>query len=443
MRFFAAACALALAGSLVACIPEDDPTQAPAPRFGPDGQIPPPSKAPAASDIDEAHDDPSVPLSTDPKKLLATVEALKDRLKDRPRDFNVNAALGNLFYDNAKYIDAVEYFGDALKISASAEARLLDGADANPARVIPADCRLDVPSEEDLAQGQKTRAFEAVVKTADALMEAQPAGAAACLGQLRPLVASVHARRGNSWYLAGNPEMAKKDHAVALALDDGHAEALFFMGALTLELAGGDEATIEEGAAYWRRLLEIAPDHSRAEIVRSTLPQVQTLFGRRPEPGRIHPSQGEPVMPGATETASGGAPLAPLAPGVAEAMAKIELTPELHAELDGKIVQGEAYLEQKQWQKALDTFMPVMPVRPSARLALGMGIALRELGKPSAERVLVQSGRMPGADVARSSFELAVFYEKTNPAQAKSLYLELAGDPVLGAQVAERLAALK
>lgn len=441
MRFFAAVCAVALAGSLVACIPEDDLTQAPAPRYGPDGQIPqrPASDAATADEVDH---DPSAPLPTDSKKLLATVESLKDKLKDRPRDFNVNAALGNLFYDNAKYIDAIEYFGDALELSAPTEARLLDGADANPARVVPAACRLNAPSKADLEKGQQMRAFEAIVETADSLLGSQPAGASACLAQLRPSIASVHARRGNSWYLAGNPEMAKKDHAAALALDDGHAEALFFMGALTLELARGEPAALDEGSAYWRRLLEIAPDHPRAEIVRSTLPQVPALFGPRPEPGRVHPSQGEPVMPGAT-AASGGEPLAPLAPGVAEAMAKVELTPELNAELDDKIVQGEALLEQKQWQKALDTFMPVMPIRPSARLALGMGIALREIGKPSAERVLIQSGRMPGADVQRSSFELAILYEKTNPAQAKSLYQDLAGDPVLGEAVAARLAALK
>lgn len=441
MRFFAVACALAFGGSLVACIPADDPTQAAAPRYGPEGQLPPPRPT-STADVEDFDDDPSAPLSSDPKQLLATVEALKDRLKDRPRDFNINAALGNLFYDNAKYIDAIEYFGDALVISNPIEARLLEGADANPATVVPQACRLDAPSEDELAQGHKTRAFEAVVAAADALLETKPASAAACLAQLRPLVASVHARRGNSWYLAGNPEMAKKDHAFALALDDGHPEALFFMGALTLELSGGDDAQLEEGSGYWRRLLEIAPEHPRAEIVRSTLPQVRTLFGRRPDAGRVHPTQGEPVMPGAAP-GTGGAPLAPLAPGVAEAMAKVELTPELHAELDGKIEQGEAYLEQKKWQEALDTFMPVMPVRPSARLALGMGIALRELGKPSAERVLVQSGRMPGADVQRASFELAILYERTNPAQAKELYSQLAGDPLLGEQAAARLAALE
>src|SRR5947209_1697686 len=51
----------------------------------------------------------------DPKELLATVEAMKAQLKDKPRDFAVDMALGNLFYDNGRYVEALEYYRDASK----------------------------------------------------------------------------------------------------------------------------------------------------------------------------------------------------------------------------------------------------------------------------------------------------------------------------------------
>lgn len=409
------------------CIPENDPTQAPPPRFGPDGPISPTDPSLVAP----VELDPNDPLPLDPKKLLQTVEGMRDKLKDRPRDFNVNVALGNLFYDNGKYIDAVEYFTDALVLAQPVEDELFADADASPAPVVPEGCRLDSPTESDVASGQKQRALESIASHAMALDASEKA---ACLRQLRPLLAGLHARRGNSWYLAGNPQMARKDHALSLKLEEGHPEALFFLGALTLELSAGDEDMIEEGATYWRELLAVAPDHPRAEIVRSTLPQVKTLFGRR-DPRPVHEPDGPPSL--------GGAPLAPLAPGVAEAMAQVELTPELNDQLDATIVAGEALLEEERWQEALDTFLPVMPVRPSARLALGMGIALRELGKPTAERVLTQAGRMPGADEPRARFELGVLYAKTNPAQAKKIFSELATHPTLGAEAAKRLNALE
>jgi len=71
-----------------------------------------------------------------------------------------------------------------------------------------------------------------------------------------------------------------------------------------------------------------------------------------------------------------------------------------------------------------------------------MGIALRELGKPTAERVLMNATKMPGADPARATLELAKFYEKSDVPQAKALLQQITSDPKYGAEAKTRLGKL-
>jgi tetratricopeptide (TPR) repeat protein len=291
---------------------------------------------------------------------------------------------------------------------------------------------MDRPGEAD---GERTsmRQFEQVVVAAKALEPTDPAGAAACMGQLAQLVATIHARRGNSWYLIGNPDKAREDHALALALNPKDVEALFFSGAMALETAHGDKAKMAEGKAYWERLLKVAPDHPRAALVRETIPRIEELFGAKPG------MEGRPAM--ADQGSGASAPMLP--PGMADSMQQVKHTPEMDAQLDKTTEAGEELLKKGEWQQALDTFKQVMPLRPSGRIALDMGIALRELGKPTAERVLMNATQMPGGDNERAKFELAILYEKTNPAQARELLQGLTGDPKLGADARARLAKLQ
>ena len=134
---------------------------------------------------------------------------------------------------------------------------------------------------------------------------------------------------------------------------------------------------------------------------------------------------------------------APLSAGVAEAASNVKLTPELSRQLDETLAGGEKLLTEAKWQEALDTFKGVMPLRPDGRVALGLGIALRELGKPTAERVLTQAMRMPGGDAPRATYELALFYEKADAAKARSLFESLASDSNWGPKSKVRLAGLK
>jgi tetratricopeptide (TPR) repeat protein len=395
---------------------------------------PPPDATPAAvKTAPDAGAQSDSALVADPKSLLATVDSMKEQLRNRPRDFSVDVALANLFYDNARYIEAIEYYTDAIDRAAETEKQLVGRPAAGSTARVPDGCRLDLPTKDDEKRGAKTRSFESVVALAASMAGTDPDGAAACERQLIPILAMVRARRGNSWYLIGNTEKARSDHAAALAIDPNDGEALFFSGALALETSQGAPSALAEGKAYWEKLLKVAPDHPRAALVRETLPRINELFGPK--------AQGGPEM-AAAEPAPGGASAPMLPPGMADAMQKVQHTPEMDAELDKTTDEGEALLAKRDWQQALDTFKRVMPLRPSGRIALDMGIALRELGKPTAERVLMNAARMPDGDSGRARYELAQLYEKTNPPQARSLYQDLLSDPHVGSQARARLAAM-
>src|SRR5919204_2895956 len=81
--------------------------------------------------------------STDSKALLAEVDRLKDQLRDRPKSFEVLSALGNLYYENGRYLEAIDSLRQALEISApvEAEAESLRKRGITPARDLPPECR--------------------------------------------------------------------------------------------------------------------------------------------------------------------------------------------------------------------------------------------------------------------------------------------------------------
>src|SRR5437764_15163118 len=74
--------------------------------------------APQAAAAPDASADPA-----DSKALLAEVDRLKDQLKDKPKTFEVLSALGNLYYENGRYLEAVDSLRQALEMSAPFEAR--------------------------------------------------------------------------------------------------------------------------------------------------------------------------------------------------------------------------------------------------------------------------------------------------------------------------------
>jgi Flp pilus assembly protein TadD len=369
---------------------------------------------------------PAADLDTsDSKKLLAAVDRMAGQLKDKPKSFEVLAALGNLYYENGRYLEAVDSFRQALELSAKAEgeADALRAKGVKPARELPLECRRSGPAY-GLAQ---------IAEQARKLAASDPAAALRCDDEALVQATAARARRGNALYLVGQPDGALREHKRVLMRVPDYPESLFFVGAITLEQSKGDKAQLEEGKKYWRRLLQVAPDHPRADIVRESLPKADELFAPKPvdalaagaqglppnhpplpsgaDDGRLRSatspetSGGEKVagnMPGAPMAHRGAAPGEPGAAGqdqgpspemirnVADAAAQTERTPELEKGLDDLTAQAEALLDQGKYQDARDHMVRVMPLRPQdARTAADLGAAMRGLGRADmAERVL-------------------------------------------------------
>ena len=347
----------------------------------------------------------------DPKALLAAVDRMQDQLKDKPKTFEVLAALGNLYYENGRYLDAIDSFRQALAISAPVEDRAqeLRKNKVKPAKDLPLECRRSGPSYglEQIAQA---------ARTLDKPHELR------CLESSLQTAIDARARRGNALYLAGNPDGALAEHRRVLAESPDYPESLFFVGAILLEQNRGDQANLEEGKKHWRRLLAVAPDSPRASIVKESLPRADQMFAskRAVAEGTLPPGHpdlsgqlpaGHPEVGGQVPAdhppIGGSAPNAPIAhrgatpeeapdvspqqlQAVAEAAQNTERTPELEKGLDQLTTQAEGLLDQGKYQEARDTIVRVMPMRPNdPRTAAVMGGAMRGLGRDAmAERVL-------------------------------------------------------
>lgn len=384
---------------------------------------------------------------TDSKALLAEVDRMKEQLKDKPKSFEVLGALGNLYYDNGRYLDAVDTFRQAEELAAPAEAEAdaLRKQGVKAASELPGECR-------------RSGADYGLVQIADAAKKLDPPHQLRCLEAALSMALDVHARRGNSFYLVGNPDAALAEHRKVLERSPDYPESLFFVGAILLEQSHGDKAKLAEGKKYWARLLQVAPDSPRAPLVRDSLPKADEIFKPQAE-GQLpagHPAvaqQGDqgglppghpPIDDGQVRPAGpivgGGQPGAPMnhsgaqAPpeptpeemkNMQEAVQNTERTPELEKGLDDLLVEGEKALDQGKYQDARDAVVRVMPMRPGdARTAADLGGAMRGLGRiemaqrtlghalqidPKQPRALYEMGKLLAAQGdkagARQNFE--------------------------------------
>lgn len=326
----------------------------------------------------------------DSKALLAEVDRLNDQLKDKPKSFEVLAALGNLYYENGRYLDAVDAYRQAEELAAPAEARAGElRAQVKPAGELPVECRRS-GNDYGLAQ------------IAEAAKKLDPPRELRCLEAALDMALAARARRGDSFYLIGNPDSALAEHRKVLSARPDHPESLFFVGAILLEQSQGDKAKLAEGKKYWKRLLEVDPDGPRAQLVRETLPKADEVFKPRPATAQGdqplpagHPAIDSQLPPGHPPL-KGGEPMAHAGPSaeemqnVADAVQNTQRTPELEKGLDDLLAEGEKDLDEGKYQEARDAVVRVMPMRPGdARTAAALGGAMRGLGRTDmAERTL-------------------------------------------------------
>ena len=360
----------------------------------------------------------------DSKALLAEVDRLKDQLKDKPKTFEVLAALGNLYYENGRYLEAVDTLRQAEEFAAPAEALRdqLRARGVKPQAELPTECRR-AGSDYGLAQ------------IADAARSMDPPRALRCVEAALDQALAVRSRRGDSFYLIGNGEAALREHRKVLAVSPDYPESLFFVGAILLEQSQGNKALLEEGKKMWRKLLDVAPTSSRAPLVREALPKADTIFAKKEDGGGMpagHPqiASKEGELP-AGRPPTGSGPMAHAGPtseevqNVADAVQGTQRTPELDKGLDDLLVEGEAALDKGDYQAARDSVVRVMPMRPNdARTAADLGGAMRGLGRtemaqrtlgralqldPKQPRALFEQGKLLAAQgdaaAARKSFE--------------------------------------
>ena len=334
---------------------------------------------------------------TDSKALLAEVDRLKDQLKDRPKTFEVLSALGNLYYENGRYLEAVDAFRQALALSAPVEAEdlALRRKGVKAAAELPAECRRSGPSY-------------GLAEIAEVARKLDPPRQLRCLDVVLDLALGARSRRGNGLYLIGNPEGALIEHKRVLERSPDFPESLFFVGAILLEKSHGDKALLEEGKKYWRRLLVVAPNHPRAALVKDSLPRADEIFTPKAKPGAGELPPGHPgiaqngQLPAGHPSVGGSSPQGPMAhagptaeevAGVADAVSGTERTPELEKGLDDLTSAAEKLLDEGKYQEARDSIVRVMPMRPNdPRTAADMGAAMRGLGRADmAERTLTRA----------------------------------------------------
>ncbi|HEY6908551.1 MAG TPA: hypothetical protein VI356_04220 [Myxococcales bacterium] len=347
-RLALASAALALA----ACKPS---RQAPAP--------PPATDAGAGLDVH------------DPKALMAEVDRLRDQLKDKPKSFEVLSALGTLYFQNARYLEAVDTFRQAEEIALpfEADAAALRKKGVKPAAELPPECRRG--PDHGLVQ------IAAAAKKLGAPKELR------CLETALEMSVADRARRGDSFYLIGNPDAALEEHRKVLERSPDYPDSLFFVGAILLEQSKGDKKMLAEGKKYWERLLEVAPGSPRAPLVRETLPRADELFKPKAEvpPGQSQAAQQTGQLPQGHPPVQGDQPPEPTAEemkNMEEAVEHTERTPELEKGLDQLLTEGERDLDLGKYQDARDAVVRVMPMRPNdARTAAALGGAMRGLGR--------------------------------------------------------------
>jgi tetratricopeptide (TPR) repeat protein len=366
------------------------------------------SKQEPAAGAADAASPQAVGAAADSKALLAQVDQLSGQLKDKPKTFEVLTALGNLYYENNRFLDAVDSFRQALDLSSPAESEVsaLRKAGTKPAQDLPLECRRSGP-------GYGLEQIRAAAKSLD------PPHRLKCLESAVEPALALRARRANALYLVGNPDGALAEHRKLLEESPDYPESLFFVGAVTLEEARGDKKKLEEGKKYWKRLLAVAPDHPRAELVRKSLPKADEMFAKPREmasasglpPGHPVP-ENHPKVAGndpAAPMAHSGAPSDRVDPNavaaIADAVKNTERTPELEQGLDKLTAQAEQLLDQDKFQEARDAIVRVMPMRPGdARTAAILGGAMRGLGR---------------AEMAERTLSVAL---KNDPRQPRALY---------------------
>jgi tetratricopeptide (TPR) repeat protein len=375
---------------------------------------------PAAIDAPAANVDAG---EVDSKELLKRLDAMNAEMRDRPKTAEIEFALGNLYYENARYPEAIDLYRQLLDRAALPRQRYLE-ARKHPHHAIDphqAGCATtDRPTFEDLIAGADAKARAGDYSAAVLCYEAA----------LLPMLAA-QARRANAFFLIGNEDRAIEEHRAILAIEPTYSESLFFLGALLFETGNGSPSRLREARDIWRRYLATGPEPERERITRENLAKIDSALANG---GRM------PAGPGAGGVGPmmGAGPMQPLPP-------RPVLTAEQTQALNAAVAEGQRALEKRSWKEALESFHRALVLDPgNPDAARGAGMAFLELGQRMEAETAFRAALGRNPDDALALYELGeVFFQNQHYTGAARFWTQvLSMDPKVAAQfkLKERIA---
>jgi tetratricopeptide (TPR) repeat protein len=371
--------------------------------------------APRAEPETDDDDAPSLPpghpkISGDGSSddLLAQVESMKRELQGRAKPLEVLLALGDLYLEKQRYLDAIDWYRQAVTLAEPGFAKL----DALPRPPSPG--RVPEPVRTACRRGP-SRGFDALSAEAEAQARRGAATAAAyCWRQALDPALLARARRGYAFLLAGNPGQAASDEEWVLRRAPDLGEALFFQGGALAELAGEDMSLLRRARDSWQRVLQVEPANPNAQSIQKGIAELET---------RIRAGGKSPARSPAPANADASARSAPdpgtLSAGATEAIAKLDVSdPEFWKAAEEQLSQGEALLAAGSYDQARENIKGILPVLMMKsndspllpRVLSAMGVAYlqlgnRELGPRMLEMALERDPKNASARAALEAFK--------------------------------------
>jgi len=377
------------------------------------GQGPLPPGHPDITAEDQAGQDAG---AVSAQELLRRLDQMKSELKERPKTAEIEFALGNLYYDNARWPDAIDAYRQLLERAVDPIQRFL--ALRGRAR--------RKPSPQMRCGESGTPAFAVLIAAAETSEARGDVEAAlACYRQaLLPLAVAL-TRQANAWYLIGNDDLAVAVHRRALELVPDNPDSLFFLGAIFFESGEGNLERLGQAKAVWTRFLAVVDaktDPERYKIVTRDLVRVQLALDS-------HGHVAQEPAPEMQAMAVGPIAAPPPAP---------VLNGQQRRSLEQAVAEGEAALSRKRWEAARDAFARARRLDPGdLAAARGEGTALLNQGKLLEAEAALRDGLGREPTDALSLYELGEVYSRSEHyAGAAKFWLQVVEeDPKLAAKL--------
>ena len=223
---------------------------------------------------------PGAPASGPPSTaaLVAQVDAMRAELDRREKPLEILVALGNLYFENGRYPDAIEWYRQAIEMAEPAWKAYL----ALPVRVRAA-ARPRCPTAAIRAGAARPGYAELSAAAVARARDRDVGGAAGCWRQALVPAIAARVQRGNAYLLAGDPARAVAEQEAVLERFPDDPEALWFLGLAVAESAQGDPGKLARAGALWDRLEKLQPNGPHAQDLKAARAE---LARRTSEAGR-------------------------------------------------------------------------------------------------------------------------------------------------------------